>query len=204
MVLASMMLVAGGYSLISGVLKLRDPGVVLTIVMIDDTARSEEDLALGRQLSAVRTATLGPHRTAIRAEALAEVALALFALYATAAVMSRDRHGRTLVQVLAALVIAFRLAALPVHLSLMRDFAAEGASLLTRAGLRAAENASAADVAELTRRMRVALISEPIVVAVLGVAAALILLGFFGGRRGRALYGLEPSVARAGGARRQG
>jgi hypothetical protein len=193
MVLASMMLLAGGYSLISGLLKLRDPGVVLTIVMSEDTtsSTSEEDMKLRRDLATLRAATVRPHRAAIRAEAGAEVALALFALYATAAVLSRDRHGRALSVALGGLVILYRLAALPVYLGVMRDFAGRGADLLAFALLQNAKEPQAVKAAELAQRLRSAMISEPIVVAVLGIAAALLLVGFFGGRRGRALYGLE-------------
>lgn len=193
MVLASMMLLAGGYSLISGLLKVRDPGVVLTIVMSDETAGSgsEDELKLRHELAALRAATVRPHRTAIRAEAAAEVALALFALYATAAVLSRDRHGRALSLALGGLVILYRVAALPLYLSVMRDFAGRGADLLAVALLQNAKEPQAVKAAELAQRLRSAMISEPIVVAVLGIAAALLLVGFFGGRRGRTLYGLE-------------
>jgi len=198
LVLGSMMLLASGYSLISGMLKLRDPGVVLTIVKVDGTAGSAEEAAIRHELSALRTATLQPHRTAIRAEAVAEVLVALFALYATAAVLSRDRHGRALVMGVGALVILYRVAALPVHLRLMRDFAARGAELVARAVLQGTEDASATRIGEVAERMRAAMVTEPIVVAVLGIAGGLVLLGFFGGRRGRTLYGLEPASAGAG------
>ena len=180
MVLGAMMLLAGGYSLISGLLKLRDPAVVLTVVMSDDTASSEEELAVSRQLAALRTATMQPHRAAVRAEALVEVALALFALYATAAVFARDRHGRILTLALGALVILYRVAALPVYLSLMRDFAGRGADLLAQALIRNAADPSAVKAVELTQRLRSAMVSEPIVVAVLGIGGGLLLLGFFG------------------------
>jgi hypothetical protein len=199
MVLASMMLLAGGYSLISGLLKLRDPGVVLTIVMTDETAAaSQDEVKLRHELGVLRASTVGPHRTAIRAEAVAEVALALFALYATAAVLSRDRHGRALSLTLGGLVILYRLAALPVYLSVMRDFAGRGADLLAAALLQNAKEPQAVKATELAQRLRSAMISEPIVVAVLGIAAALLLVGFFGGRRGRVLYGLERTVTTPG------
>ncbi|HEY8926748.1 MAG TPA: hypothetical protein VIU64_20335 [Polyangia bacterium] len=197
LLLGSMMLLAGGYSLISGMLKLRDPGVVLTIVKVDGTAGSAEEVAIRHELSVLRTATLQPHRAAIRAEAVAEVLLSLFALYATAAVLSRDRHGRALVMGVGALVILYRVAALPVHLNLMRDFAARGAELVARAVLQGTEDSSATRVGEVANRMRAAMVTEPIVVAVLGIAGGLLLLGFFGGRRGRALYGLESATAGA-------
>jgi len=195
LVLGSMMLLASGYSLISGLLKLRDPGVVLTIVKVDGTAGSAEEVAIRHELSALRTTTLQPHRAAIRAEAAAEVFLSLFALYATAAVLSRDRHGRALVMGVGGLVILYRLAALPVHLTLMRDFARRGAELVARAVLQGTEDASAARIGEVAERMRAAMVAEPIVVAVLGIAGGLLLLGFFGGRRGRALYGLASAAA---------
>jgi hypothetical protein len=193
LVLGSMMLLASGYSLISGVLKLRDPAVVLTMVMTDDGVGSDAEMQLNRQLTALRVATMQPHRTAIRAEAVAEVALALFALYATAAVLSRDRHGRALALALSGLVIAYRIATLPVYLSLMRDFAGRGAELLALAIVRNSSDPSSLKSPELAQRLRSAMVSEPIVVAVLGIAGALILLRFFGGRRGRTLYGLEGS-----------
>jgi hypothetical protein len=194
LVLGSMMLLASGYSLISGLLKVRDPAVVLTVIMSDDTVGSEAEMQLSRQLTALRVATMQPHRAAVRAEALAEVLLALFALYATAAVLSRDRHGRALVLALGGLVIAYRVATLPVYLSLMRDFAARGADLLALAILQNANDPSSVKRDDLAQRLHSAMVSEPIIVAVLGVAGALILLGFFGGRRGRALYGLDGAI----------
>jgi hypothetical protein len=190
LVLGSMMLLASGYSLISGLLKLRDPAVVLTIVMTDETAGSEAEMQLGRQLSALRLATMKPHRAAIKAEAIAEIVVALFALYATAAVLSRDRHGRALSLATGALVIAYRVATLPVYLSLMRDFAGRGSELLALAIMQNAKDPATVKSADLAQRLHAAMMSEPIVVAVLGISGALILLGFFGGRRGRALYGL--------------
>lgn len=189
-ILGSMMLLASGYSLISGLLKLRDPGVVLSIVM-SDSATSDAELELGHKLAAVRMATVRPHRTAVRAEAGVEVGLALFGLYAVAAVMSRDRHGRKLVLSMAVLIIIYRLACLPVYLSLMRDYARHGSELLAEAILQSAGSGAEVSTAELAQRLRAAMIGEPILVAVVGVAAALLLIGFFGGRLGRRLYGLE-------------
>ncbi|HEY4186749.1 MAG TPA: hypothetical protein VGP07_16850 [Polyangia bacterium] len=189
-----MMLLASGYSLISGMLKLRDPGVVLSIVM-NDAAGSEAEVQLSQKLAAVRQATVNPHRKAVRAEAVVEVLLALFGLYATAAVMARDRHGRLLALLMAAFVIVYRLGCLPVYLSLMRDYAEKGADLLALAILQNASGGSDVSSADLAQRLRSAMIGEPIVVAVVGVACALLLIGFFGGRRGRRLYGIDAPPA---------
>jgi hypothetical protein len=197
LVLGSMMLLAGGRSLIAGMLTLRDPAAALDVMASDETVGSDQEMQLGRQLAAARLATVTPRRSAIRAVAVAEVLLSLFALYATAAVLSRDRHGRALALALGGLIIAYRLATLPVYLSLMRDFATRGADdLLALAILRNASGPSWIKGADLAQRVRSVMMSEPIVVAVGGIAGALVLLGFFGGRRGRALYGLDGAPRR--------
>ena len=189
LVLGSMMLLTSGYSLISGLLKLRDPAVVLSVSMANSSG-SEAELQLSQRLVAVRAATLPPHRAALRVESLAEVALALFGLYATAAVMARDRHGRSLALAVGALVIVYRIGALPVYLSLMRDYAERGADLMATAILQNAGSPTDLTAADLAHRLKTALVSEPVVVAAIGIAGALVLLVFFGGRRGRALYGI--------------
>jgi hypothetical protein len=185
-----MMLLASGYSLVLGMLKLRDPGVVLAIVA-NNPSTTDTEIDLGRRLAAVRLATVGPHRTAVRMEAASEVLLSLFGLYATAAVLSRDRHGRLLSLLMAGLVIVYRLGTLPVYLSLMRDYAARGADLLALAILQNAGGRSDIASADLAQRLRSAMIGEPIIVAVVGISCALVLVGFFGGRRGRRLYGID-------------
>lgn len=184
------MLLASGYSLIRGVLKVRDPAVVLSVVVSAPSA-PEIEADLGRRLAAVRLATMGPHRAAVRMEAVGQVLLSLFGLYATAAVLSRDRHGRSLSLLTAGFVIVYRLGTLPVYLSLMRDYAARGADLLALAILQSAGSRSDIASADLALRLRSAMVGEPIVVAVVGVGFALILVGYFGGRRGRQLYGID-------------
>lgn len=198
LVLGSLMLLGSGYSLLSGALKLRDPSVVLTVVVNDDTVGSDDEMKIARELSALRTATIQTHRKAVRIEAVAEVLVALFALYATAAVLARDRHGRALTLALGGLVIVYRLAALPVYLALMRDFSRSGADLLARMLLQGAEAGATTKASDLAQRLRTAMVSEPFVIAALGIVAALVLLGFFGGRRGRALYGLLPGATTGG------
>jgi len=197
-ILGAMMLLACGSSLVSGLLKLSDPGVVLPAKTPERGAAQDAaalpvlDADLRLKLAAAQSATLSGHRTAVRIEALIEVALALFGLYATAAVMAGDRHGRRLALLTAALVIAYLLGCLPLYLALMRDYA-DHAALLLAAALQGAGRGTDLPAAELAQAVRSAMIGQPIMVSVVGVAWALVLIGFFGGRRGRRLYGLEPA-----------
>lgn len=195
-ILGAMMLLASGSSLVSGLLKLSDPGVVLPAKTpdagaLDGTGLATLDPQLGVKLAAAQSATLRRHRTAVRIEAVVEVALALFGLYATAAVMAGDRHGRRLALLTAGLVIVYLLGCLPLNLSLMRDYADHAAALMA-AALQSAGRGADLPSAELAQAVRTAMVGQPIMVSVVGVAWALVLIGFFGGRRGRRLYGLEP------------
>jgi len=197
--MASVMMLAGGYSLVAGLLKLRDPAIVLTVAN-SDPAGSDADLQLSRRLSAARAAAVAPHSRMVRVEATFEIGLALFTLYATAAVLLRDRHGRRLALGVGALGIAYQLGTLPVYMSLMRDYAARGADLLAQLVIQSAAGGTAApDAAEVANRLRSAIVGGPVVVTTLSVAGSLVLLAFFGGRRGRALYGIDgPPSTRPG------
>ncbi|MEO5767013.1 MAG: hypothetical protein ABIS92_01555 [Polyangia bacterium] len=198
LVMASVMLMAGGYSLVAGLLKLRDPSIVLTVANSDPSG-SDADVQLNRQLLAARAAAVAPHRNMVRAEALFEVGLALFTLYATAAVLLRDRNGRALTLGVGALGIAYQLGTLPVYMSLMRDYAERGADLLAQVVIQSAAGTVPPDPAEVARRLRAAIVGGPVVVTILSVAGSIVLLAFFGGRRGRALYGIDgPPSTRPG------
>lgn len=193
------MLLAGGYALVAAMLKVRDPAVVLKVANTD-SAGSEAEVQLNRQLAAAQAAAVGPHRAMVRAEAAFEILLALFTLYATAAVLARDRHGRALTLTVGGLGIAYQLATLPVYLSLMRDYANLGADLLAQVVIQSGGGKTTATVAEVAARLRSAIVGGPIVVAAISVAGSAVLLAFFGGRRGRILYGIEaPPAPKPGG-----
>jgi hypothetical protein len=156
-----------------------------------EAAQSEAEVQLNRRLTAARAAAVLPHRTSVRVEAVFEVVLALFTLYATAAVLSRDRHGRALALAVGALGISYQLGTLPVYLSLMRDYADAGADLLAQVVMQSAGGKSTLSAAEVTSRLRSAIVGGPVVVAIISVIGSVILLSFFGGRRGRDLYGID-------------
>lgn len=185
--------------MVAGLLKLRDPAVVLT-VGTNDTLGSDAQVELSRRLAAARAAAVLPHKNTVRAEAVFEILLALFTLYATAAILARDRNGRALALGVGALGIAYQIGTLPVYVPLMRDYAAHGADLLAQVVIHSAGAKATASVAEVAGRLRSAIVGGPIVVAVISVAGSSILLVFFGGRRGRALYGIDgPPSTRPGG-----
>lgn len=191
LVLASVMLLTGGSSLVAGLLKLRDPSTIVLTIGTNDAADSDVQVQLNRQLAQVRAAVVSPHRGMIRTEAAFEIVLALFTLYATAAVLSRDRNGRALTLGVVALSIAYQLGTLPVYLSLTREFASRGAELMAQLMIQSAGGKATPDAAEIARRLRSAIVGGPVVAAVISIAGSLVLLAFFGGRRGRALYGLD-------------
>lgn len=198
LIMASVMLMAGGYSLVAGLLKLRDPAIVLTMGN-HDAAGSEAELQLNRRLAAARAAAVAPHERKVQIEAVFEVVLALFTLYATAAVWLRDRNGRALALGVGAAGIVYQLGTLPVYLSLMRDYAARGADLLAQVIIQSAAAGTTPDHGEVTSRLRSAIVGGPVVVTVISIAGSLVLLAFFGGRRGRALYGIDgPPATRPG------
>lgn len=193
LVLTSIMLLAGGYSLVAGLLKVRDPSIVFTVATTD-TAGSDAQVQLNRELTAARAAAVAPHRRGVRIEAVFEILLALFTLYATAAVLSRDRNGRALTLAVGSLGIVYQLGTLPLYLSLMHDYAERGADLLAQLVIQSGGgkgSPDAIDAVEVARRLRSAIVGGPVVVAAVSVVGSLVLLTFFGGRRGRALYGID-------------
>jgi hypothetical protein len=199
LVLASIMLLGGGYSLVTGLQKLVDPAVVLAFGT-NETVGSDVEVQLNRRLAAARVAAVLPHKNMVRTEASFEILLALYTLYATAAVLSRDRNGRVLALGVGALGIAYQIGTLPVYLTLMRDFAERGADLLAQVAIQSAPGKVTASVAEIAGGMRSAIVGIVILATVISVAGSMILLAFFGGRRGRALYGIDgPPSTRPGG-----
>lgn len=190
LVLASVMLMAGGYFLVNGLGKLRDPAMVLSTTA-NEVADTEAEMQLNHRLAGVRAAALTPHRRMVKVEAVFEVLLAIYALYATAAVLSRDRRGRALSMGVGALGIVYHVATLPVYVSLMHDYAGLGADLLAQMMILRAGGTTTLNAGEIASGLRSAIVGMPILVSVISAGGSAILLAYFGGRRGRALYGVD-------------
>lgn len=189
--LSSLTLIYGGLLLVSGLTALRDPQAAARIPVTKPLPPAEE--AFSRQLANVGTTVVAAHKTRIRGRAAASVVLALVMLYAAASTLSRDRHGRRVTLAAAWLGIAYQLASLPVVLALASDYARVSAPLL--AHMVAAEQAAGAGTnpEAVASFVHAVLIGFPVLTAAVGVAGSLLLIIYFGGRRGRVLYGFEPA-----------
>jgi hypothetical protein len=203
-VLSSMTLVYGGLMLVSGLTVLRDPMVAVRMPV----GQSMPGDALKRQLAEAGAPVIVRHQRAIRARAAASLVLGLLMLYAAAATLSRDRHGRTATLTAAWLGIVYQIGTLPLVVPIAREYAVEVAPLV--APLVAAEAAKSAhadaDVGarpetppappepeSVARGLQSVFVGLAVAVALTGVFVSLLLIAYFGGRRGRALYGLGPA-----------
>lgn len=183
------MLLYAGFSLVFGLMKLRRPTMVLESG-VGQVAESAATMEARQRLAAARAAAVQPHRVAVRVEAAAEVAVSLLALYAAAAVLSRDRHGRALTLLVAAVGIAYQVGTLLVYLPVLRAYAELGGDP------RLALVANATDIEPRSAEEIAAALSAGLVMTTgLAVLGGVVLIAYFGGRRGRVLYGLVPPPA---------
>ena len=189
-VLTSSMLIYGGVTLVSALLMLREPRA-MAVMAIENMVRPAEPTAAStetiQKLEALSSAIVARHKAEVRAGALISLGVALLTLYTVAALLSRDPHGRKLAMVTAAVGIVYQLGGLPLAVAMARQAANEGADLLSRAVIDSGREPAGFTPAQLPHLMVV----PAILAGVLGALACLTLLYYFGGRRGRALYGLD-------------
>ena len=190
-VLAATMLLYGGMTLVGGLLVVRDPRAVARQTIPNQARAPAADEAV-RKLQPTLDAIVDHHRVGVRVDAIASIGYGLFTLYAVAAVLSRDRRGRRLALLTAAFGIAYQLGELPLKVRIARDTVAAAGPLLRE--IMATGGAGGGDSqAELTARALATLDALTALVAAVGVGWCLLLLRYFGGRRGRELYGLLPT-----------
>jgi hypothetical protein len=212
LVLSSITLIYGGLLLVSGLTALRDPASAARFPATRAMAPDEE--ALTRELMAVNGEIVARHARGIRGRAAASAVLALLMLYSAAAALSRDRNGRTVTLLAAWLGIAYQLGSLPVVIPIATDYAAATGPLLARmvtaqapapaaaadAGAAPAAAAASTDAPpkpeSVVRMMHTVFLGIPIATSLVGIIGSLLLIAYFGGRRGRALYGIGPTAPR--------
>jgi len=187
-VLAATMLLHGGFTLVAGLLMIRDPGAVARQV-VPNVPRPPEAEAAVRQLEPIMDAIIARHRAALRVDAIASLVYGLFTLYAVAAVLSRDRHGRLMAVLTAVFGIIYQLGDLPLSTRLTKETVAAAGPLLAQIMSAAGEGAGRTQ-AELVATLDAAAARAPVLAAV-GIGWCLLLLLYFGGRRGRELYGVR-------------
>lgn len=189
--LSSMTLVYGGLLLVSGLTVLRDPQAAARMPDVHPHTPAQEQVA--KRLGAVKAEIVARHTRAARVQAVVSLAVALVMLYAAASTLSRDRNGRRVTMLAAWLGIAYQIATIPLVLPTALDYARLGgpllAELMEAAQPEAARNTTPEAVTALVKAILVAI---PVVTALFGIAASALLLAYFGGPRGRVLYGIEP------------
>jgi hypothetical protein len=186
--LASAMLLYGGLSLVTALVEVRDPKKLTAMALKSPMGRSIPD-ELAQKLGAINDKVVSDHRGALRIKAVVAIAVALFTLYAVAAILSRDRHGRMLALATAGVGIAFTLGTLPLGLVVAKEAAVASTPLLV--ATMSGTDTSPAKLEELANEIHSVFIGQPIAGAVIGLAWCALIIFCFGGRRGRALYGLQ-------------
>jgi len=186
--LAATMLLFGGMTLVGGLLVIRDPATVAhhTIRSAPRPPAVEE---AARKVEIVLDAIVARHRVALRLDAIVSIAFGLFTLYAVAAVLSRDRNGRLLALLTAVFGIVYQLGELPLSMRITRETVAAAGPLLAQLMAAGGEGAGRSQ-AELIASLEAAAARSPLF-AMVGVGWCLLLLVYFGGRRGRELYGVR-------------
>jgi len=188
--MASMMLLYAGLTLVSALFSLREPRAA-AVVAIENVAHSADRPELKQRLDGMNELILAQYRQAIRAGALISIAVSLFILYAVAAILSRDRHGRLLALATGAVGIVYEIGGLPYGVAMARLAAVDGAPLLAKVFIESGQQPAGTNPAELAAKLHVAMVAPPIVSALLGISWCVAMIIYFGGRRGRAVYGID-------------
>ena len=183
LVLSCAMLLHGGFTLVGGLLTIRDPKAIVAVAS-RSAGRASLAPELADRLTAVDESILDRHMGGVRFNAAAGILFGLYTLYAVSAILSRDRHGRALALGVAALSVVHQIASLPLAIRMAREVAAASAPFLV-----AADKAAAA--AELVGELQAKSIRPPIFLMVFTLLWCGVIALYFGGRAGRQLYGLE-------------
>ncbi len=184
--LSSLTLIYGGVLLVSSLEALRDPRAATHFPATRAMTPAEDELA--RQLVDVGQRVANEHARSIRGNAAASLPVALLMLFAAAATMSRDRRGRQVTLLAAWTGIVYQVATLALTFPIARDYSAQAAPLLARLVALQADGPDPGATPEVVAKVVVAF---PVFTSAIAIAGSLVLIGYFGGRRGRVLYGLE-------------
>jgi hypothetical protein len=176
----------GGRMLVSSLETWRDPTAAAHLPPTRALTPAEEEIA--RQIETASQRVAVTHARTMRVAAVVSVPVALLLLFASAATLSRDRRGRAATLLAAWAGIAYQLAALWLTIPLARDLAREAAPPLARL---AALQSHSADARLTVEEISKVVVAFPVIVALAAIAGSLVLIRYFGGRRGRVLYGLE-------------
>jgi hypothetical protein len=183
--LSSLLLIYGGGLLVRSLQTLRDPLAAGHLPVT--RALTPEEEAITKQLADVGARVTSAHARSLRGDAAVSLPVALLMLFAAAATMSRDRRGRQVALAAAWTGIVYQIATFTLTLPFVRDYATQAAPLLVQlVALQAgAQPGTTPDV------VAKGALAFRIFMSAGAIAGSLVLIRYFGGRRGRVLYGLE-------------
>jgi hypothetical protein len=184
--LSSLTLIYGGVLFVSSLEVLRDPRAAAAHLPVTHAMTpAEEEVA--RQIADVGKRVASAHARSRRADAAQSLPVAMLLLFAAAATMSRDRRGRQIALAAGWTAIASQLVSLALTLPIARDLTVQAAPLFAQLlSLQAGptDGATPEGIAKL-------MMAYPVLTSAVAIAGALVLISYFGGRRGRVLYGLD-------------
>jgi hypothetical protein len=184
--LAALTLLYGGRLLTSAIETWRDPTATMRLPQSRAMTPAEEEVA--RDIVATSRRVAQAHARTLRADAAAAIPVALVLLFAAAAALARDPRGRGVTLAAAWLGIVYQLASLWLTFPIVRELAHELGGPFSRL---ATMQGGAADASAQPETMATVLMALPVFAAAVTIGGSLLLIRFFGGTRGRVLYGLE-------------
>ncbi len=187
-VMSAAMLVYAGMGLVDALSLLRHPQAA-TAAAIEDVARATGQIDAARRLAGISRAVVAAHPIAVRLEAGAAAVVALLTLFAVAAIFSRDPRARRATLGAGWAGIVQQLGTLPFAVAMARRAAEDGAPVLQHVLAQNGKEMPGMAQADVAAALRAAVMMMPVLRAGMGIAWSLALLIFFGGRRGRAVFG---------------
>jgi hypothetical protein len=185
-VLSSLTLIYGGVLLVLSLDALREPQAAPHFHASRAMTPAEEEIA--RRLVDVGVRVANAHARAIRGNAAASVPVALLMLLAAAATMSRDRRGRQVALAAGWTGIVYQIGTLPLALPVVRDYAAQAAPLFAQLAALQSDGRRPVATPEVLAKL---VTSSAVFASAVAIGGSLVIIAYFGGRRGRVLYGLE-------------
>jgi hypothetical protein len=185
--LALAMLVFGGRLLINGVSQLAGPGVERTLQESSSAQVTQDLQALGESLAQAYRA----HPMAVRVNAASKVVMGLLLLFAVAALFASDRRARRATMLAAWAGIAYQIGDAIFLFQIFRKGMVAVAPVLVNLAARQTTADKVPTASALISMIDILIVG----LGVLGILFSVVLLTFFGGRRGRTFFGVGPDLA---------
>lgn len=187
---AAIMLISAARMGLAGLFALIDQAQTGTQTALVVSAEDAASRAVELAVKAVRER----HDGLVRAQAAVQVAVALLLLYVVAAVFTLDPRGRRLALLAAWVSVIYHLANVAFGLLVLRPAIVEVAPEVVAQIAVAGE--AATDL--LLPTLRALAVALPVMTGIVGLLFSLLIFVFFGGSRGRTLYGLEADSREGG------